>query len=337
MNILSNFNLKPFQTFHLNVNSKYFVEFNNLSELNQSLDFQQKNKLDFLILGGGSNILFTKDFDGIILKNGLLGKKIIKENEDNIWIKVQSGENWHQFVKYCVENQWNGIENLALIPGTVGAAPIQNIGAYGIEIKDVLDSLEAFHIESKEIHHFSHSDCEFGYRDSVFKRKFKKQYIILSITLKLNKKPNLNFSYADVQKYFEKHQLEPTIKNIFDAVVSIRQEKLPDPNLVGNAGSFFKNPFIDNTHFHTIKKEYPNIPSFPIDKNNIKIPAAWLIEQCGWKGFRENDFGVHPKQPLVLVNYRNAHGKDIYELAQKIMLSVKQKFDIDLEPEVNIL
>ncbi len=337
MNILSNFNLKPFQTFHLNVNSKYFAEFNNLFELNLSLEFQKKNNLDFLILGGGSNLLFTKDFHGIILKNSLLGKQVIKENEENIWIKVQSGENWHQFVAYCVENQWNGIENLALIPGTLGAAPIQNIGAYGVEIKDVLDSLEAFHIESKEIHHFSLLDCQLGYRDSIFKRKFKNQYIILSVTLKLNKKPNLNFSYADVQKFFEKNHLEPSIKNIFDAVISIRQEKLPDPNQIGNAGSFFKNPFINNTHFHTIKNKYPNIPSYPIDENTTKIPAAWLIEQCGWKGFRENDFGVHPKQPLVLVNYGNANGKDILELSQKIMLSVKQKFDIDLEPEVNIL
>ncbi|GIV44555.1 MAG: UDP-N-acetylenolpyruvoylglucosamine reductase [Bacteroidia bacterium] len=337
MEVVSYVDLKPFQTFKVDVQARYFFEFSSLNGLIEGLNFQKKQKIPYLILGGGSNILFTQNFEGIVLKNYLKGKEIIQENAENIWIKVQSGENWHEFVSYCVENQWNGIENLALIPGTVGAAPIQNIGAYGKELKDVLESLEAFHIPSQEVHTFYLSDCELGYRDSVFKRKYKNQYVILSVTLKLNKKPVLNFSYSDVQKYLETHQLTPSIKNIYDAVVSIRKEKLPDPAIVGNAGSFFKNPYVTTEKYHSLKKDYFHLPSFFIDEKTVKIPAAWLIEQCGWKGFREKDLGVHPKQPLVLVNYGNAKGKEIYELAQKIMQSVKQKFDIDLEPEVNIL
>lgn len=337
MIIHSNFSLKPFHTFHVNVTTLFFADFQNISDLIEAIEFQKKHHLQLFILGGGSNVLFTQNYEGIILKNSLKGKKILNEDENYVWLEIQSGENWHELVSYCVDNQWNGIENLALIPGTVGAAPIQNIGAYGVELKESFHSLEAFHIPSHEIHTFYLHDCQFGYRDSVFKRNYKNQYVILSVTLKLNKKPILNYSYADVQKYLEKNQLEPSIRTIFEAVIFIRKEKLPDPNFIGNAGSFFKNPYIPMNHYSKLKTEFPNLPSYPVNENTVKVPAAWLIEQCGWKGYKEKEYGVHHKQPLVLVNYGNAKGIEIYELAKKIMHSVKERFDIILEPEVNIL
>ncbi len=329
-------NLLPHNTFKISVISDYFIEFFSIEMLQEALIFLKSRKIPYLVLGGGSNVLFTQNFRGLILKNGLKGKEIIQEDNDFVWIKVYSGENWHELVEFCVNSNWGGIENLALIPGTVGAAPIQNIGAYGAELKDVFFSLEALHIPSGEIRTFFLQDCAFGYRDSIFKREYKNLYIILTVTLKLQKKPVLNYSYADVQRYFEKNDLQPSIYNIFQAVISIRKEKLPDPNEVGNAGSFFKNPYVSRDLFHHIQAKYPQMPSYPVDNQTYKIPAAWLIEQCGWKGFRSGNYGVHPKQPLVLVNYGNAPGKQIYELAQKIQQSVKQKFDIELEPEVNI-
>lgn len=337
MKVYSNYNLLSCQTFKMNVKANYFAEITSLEELKYSLEFLKKNPQPFLVLGGGSNILFTKDFEGLIIKNSLKGKEMVKEDEEHVWIKVRSGENWHELVNYCVESEWNGIENLALIPGTVGAAPIQNIGAYGVELKEVLDSVEALHLATQQICSFSPDECELGYRESIFKKKYKNQFIITAVTLKLNKKPILNFSYSDVKKYLENHQLEPSIKNIFHAVIHIRKEKLPDPQEIGNAGSFFKNPYISRAHFLQLKEQYPHLPGFPIEENIVKIPAAWLIEQCGWKGYRENGFGVHHKQPLVLVNFGNANGEQIFLLAQKIMKSVKEKFDIQLEPEVNIL
>ncbi len=336
MLIQSSVNLKNYNTFKIDVNTRYFVEFCSLDELREALTFINQHTYPFLILGGGSNILFTSDFDGVVLKNTLKGKKILQEDEEHIWIKVQSGENWHKLVEYCVNNHWSGIENLALIPGTVGAAPIQNIGAYGTEIQEVLESLEALHIPTLHIHTFLNPDCQFEYRNSIFKKQYLNQYIILSVTLKLRKKPKLNYSYADVQQFLEQNQLEPSLVNIYHAVIAIRKEKLPDPAMVGNAGSFFKNPYVTLDHANTLKKLYPNMPQYPLNEDTVKIPAAWLIEQCGWKGYRNQDFGVHPKQPLVLVNYANASGMQIYELAQNIMISVKNKFNIQLEPEVHI-
>jgi UDP-N-acetylmuramate dehydrogenase len=337
MNIKELVNLKPFHTFHLNVYSRYFLEFFSLEELKEGLSFAKSYQVYSLILGGGSNVLFTKNFEGLVLKNCIKGYEVIKEDKNYVWLKVNSGENWHKLVETCVKQRWYGIENLALIPGTVGAAPIQNIGAYGAEIQDVLVSLEALHLETKEIHSFLHSDCDFGYRDSVFKRKYKNQYVIISVTLKLSKKPILNYSYKDVKTFLEHNQWEPSIETLFNAVVAIRKEKLPDPEVIGNAGSFFKNPIISSDCFHKIQKNFPSIPFYPLENNLFKIPAAWLIEQCGWKGYKKEDFGVHSKQALVLVNYGNAKGSEIYNLAKKVMETVKEKFEVELEPEVNIL
>jgi UDP-N-acetylmuramate dehydrogenase len=337
MLIQQNYNLKHIHTFQIPVHARFFTEFCSIQDLCEGLELSKSKNLPFLILGGGSNILFTKDYEGIILKNSLKGKEILYEDENEVLIKVYGGENWHDLVHFCVKNHWGGIENLALIPGTVGAAPIQNIGAYGVEIQEVLTSVDALHIHHYEIHHFLASDCQFGYRDSIFKKKFKGQYVIISITLKLQKNPKPNYSYSDVYKYLQEHQLTPNLQNIFEAVINIRKEKLPDPQIIGNAGSFFKNPFISAPHFDVLIKKYPNIPYYKISEEIYKIPAAWLIEQCGWKGYREGDAGVHPKQALVLVNYSNASGQQIVNLAQKIMESVKKKFQIELEPEVNIL
>ena len=342
MHIKENLSLKPYNTFGIDAIAKYFVAFENVAELEEILN----SKLipiaigtnSKLILGGGSNILFTKDFDGIVLKNEIKGVEIIKEDEEFIFIKAGAGENWHQFVLYCVENNYPGVENLSLIPGNVGASPMQNIGAYGVEIKDVFYELEAFHKHDKVVQKFSVLDCEFGYRESVFKNKYKDQFIITNVTYRLAKKPSFNTSYGAINQELEKMGVNAlTIKAISQAVINIRTSKLPDPKEVGNAGSFFKNPIIPNNQLNELKQSYPNVIAFPSGAERTKLAAGWLIEQCGWKGYRKGDAGCFPKQALVLVNYGNATGREIYELSEEIIDSVKKKFNVVLEREVNII
>ena len=263
---------------------------------------------------------------------------IIKEDTNHIYVKAGAGENWHRFVLYCVRHNYAGIENLSLIPGNVGASPMQNIGAYGVEIKDVFYELEAFHRQENYIQKFSLEDCEFGYRESVFKNKFREQFVITTVTYRLNKKPSFNTSYGAISQELEHMGVKNlSIQAISQAVINIRSSKLPDPKQIGNAGSFFKNPVVSRKLFEQIKNEHPTIPSFPVDNENIKLPAGWLIEQCGWKGFRRGNTGCYAKQALVLVNYGGATGQEIWQLSEEIIISVKEKFNIGLEREVNVI
>lgn len=344
MNIEQNKQLKPYNTFGISVYAKFFAEVQTEEEL---LELQQRNEYrnnPVLVLGGGSNILFTKDFDGLVLRNALPGISIVRETENNALVKVAAGEVWHRFVLWTIEQNLGGVENLSLIPGLAGAAPMQNIGAYGVEIKDVFEELEAVHCKTGEKQKFGLIDCEFGYRESVFKNKLKDEFIITSVTLRLVKvlspKANYRFKtdYGDIKNTLAQMQVsELTLKTISDAVIKIRTSKLPDPAQLGNAGSFFKNPVITKQQFDELALRYPAMPSYWQVDGTVKIPAGWLIEQCGWKGKVIGNTGAHAKQALVLVNYGNATGKEIENLALEIRQSVKEKFGIEIQPEVNIV
>lgn len=337
MVIQNNVSLKPYNTFGLDVKAKHFASVNSLNEFKQAL-IESENE-DHLFIGGGSNILLTKDFNGLVILNQIKGIQIEKETEDKIYIKAYSGENWHEFVMYCVKNNWGGIENLSLIPGTIGAAPMQNIGAYGMEIEQVFESLEALNLETLDLENFDKTACEFGYRESVFKRKKKGQYFIYSVTFRLNKKPTINLEYGDIKAVLQDKQVDlkaASIKNVSDAVIAIRQSKLPDPKVLGNSGSFFKNPTISNEQFDQLKLKFPEIKGYA-QTEGTKVPAGWLIEQCGWKGKRIGNTGSHAQQALVLVNYGGTNGNEVYQLALDIIKSVHEKFGITLEPEVNII
>lgn len=306
-----------------------------LEELAALSDAQSTAKL---VLGGGSNILLKGDFDGLVMKNELKGIELIRETDDHYYVKAGAGENWHQFVLYSIERDWAGLENLSLIPGNVGASPMQNIGAYGVEIKDVFAELEAFHLSEKKIVTFSNNDCDFGYRESVFKRKYRDQFVILNVTYRLNKRPIYHTSYGAITQELEHMGVqELSIRSISQAVINIRSSKLPDPVKIGNAGSFFKNPSVPAEQFEALKKNFPGIVGYPNPDGSVKLAAGWLIEQCGWKGFRRGDAGVHAKQALVLVNYGNATGAEIYELSTEVMDSVQNRFGVELEREVNII
>ncbi len=340
MQVLQNFSLKKYNTFGIDVTSRYFLAFNSIEEITQLLDEKQlnKNHNKLLILGEGSNILFTKNFDGLVLKNEIEGIEIIKEDEKFVYIQVGAGENWHQFVLYCIKNNFGGVENLSLIPGSVGASPMQNIGAYGVELKDVFYNLNAFNIEEKKIVCFSTIDCAFGYRESIFKKQLKNQFIITTVTFKLNKKPKFNTSYGAIEQELEKMNVKKlSIKAISEAVINIRSSKLPNPTEIGNAGSFFKNLEVQKSTYDNLVSHFPNIVGYPLVNGNVKLAAGWLIEQCGFKGFRKGDAGCHAKQALVLVNYNNAKGEDILELSNDIIYSVNKKFGVLLEREVNIV
>jgi UDP-N-acetylmuramate dehydrogenase len=328
-----NISLKPYNTFAIDAKAKDFAVFRSAEEL-ASLLTDHKN---ILVLGGGSNVLFTKDFDGLVCKNEIGGIVIVKEDMHHVYVKAGAGENWHSFVMFCIERDLAGVENLSLIPGSVGASPMQNIGAYGVEIKDVFHDLEAFHIDSKKIVTFSHADCEFGYRESVFKNKLKGEYVILSVTFRLNKVPEFNTSYGAIADELEKMNEGVSIRTISQAVINIRSSKLPDPRVIGNAGSFFKNPTLGYAEYSVLKNSFPGVPSYPQEDGSFKIAAGWLIEQCGWKGYRRGDVGCHARQALVLVNYGNASGKDVYDLSEEIKVSVLDKFGVSLDREVNIV
>ena len=338
MKIIENYPLLNLNTFGLDVKAKYFTSINTVNELIEIKKTNEFKDLELLVLGGGSNILFTKDFDGLVILNNIKGKEIIVQNHHSVFLKIGAGENWHELVMYCVDKGWGGIENLSLIPGNTGTAPMQNIGAYGVEIKETFVELEALEISSGKIVKFNNSDCEFGYRESVFKNKMKNQYIILNITLELNKNPVLNVNYGDVKAILENRNIKnPSIKDVSNAIINIRRSKLPDPKKIGNSGSFFKNPIVSLKKLKLIKNKYPKIISYKINENEFKIAAGWMIEIAGWKGKRFNNFGVHEKQALVLVNYGLANGIEIFNLSEKIILDIKDKFGITLEREVNII
>ncbi len=332
-----NKSIQEFTTFGVPVQAEVFCSFSSINELKEILGTESASHKEKLILGGGSNMLFTKDFKGLVLKNEISGKEIVKETEKELLIKVGAGENWHQFVLYCVSKNWGGIENLSLIPGNVGASPMQNIGAYGVEIKDVFYSLEALNMETLQVEEFSNEECRFGYRESIFKNSHKGKYSILSVTFVLQKKPKFNTSYGAIETQLKKmNVLEPTVKSISDAVIAIRSSKLPDPKEIGNAGSFFKNPVVSRVEFSNILSQFPQVAHYPQNDGTVKIAAGWLIDQLGWKGKTINNYGVHKNQALVLVNYGGGDGKDIYNLSQEIIESVKNEYGIELEREVNI-
>lgn len=333
--IAKNQSLKPYNTFGIDVVAEYFTEVHSVEELKHALKYAQEQDLTNLILGGGSNVLFTKNVSGLVIKMNLLGKDVVREDDSFFYVKAMAGENWHQFVMYCIANNYAGIENLSLIPGCCGAAPMQNIGAYGVEIKDVLYDLEALNVENGDIRVFSNEDCRFGYRESVFKRDLKNKYLILGLTLKLNKKPTYKTEYGAIQDELKIMGLEPSIKNISDAVIRIRQSKLPDPAQIGNAGSFFKNPVIEKALYDKLKQDYSDMPGY-VSTDGVKVPAGWLIEKAGWKGKTLGNYGVHTKQALVLVNYGGAKGQEIYDLSTQIIGDIEKRFGIVLEREVNI-
>lgn len=335
MQIQENISLRSYNTFGIDVKARYFSAFSNTDELARLTNYD--SKLSTLILGGGSNILFTKDFDGIILKNEIKGIELLHEDANYVYVKTGAGENWHQFVLHCISRGWAGVENLSLIPGSVGAAPVQNIGAYGVELDDVFLDLEAFHLKEKKTYTLTKSDCAFDYRDSIFKNKYKNEFAITSVTFQLKKKPVFHTSYGAITQELEKMGVkELNIKSISQAVINIRISKLPDHAAIANAGSFFKNPELSASKYNELLSLFPDIIAYPLTNGNVKLAAGWMIEQCGWKGVRRGDAGCHAKQALVLVNYGNASGKEIYQLSQKIISSVNNKFGVLLEREVNI-
>lgn len=334
--IEKNVSLKPYNTFGLNAEAKLMARVNSIASLQEVLlDNSLRNEERF-VLGGGSNILLTKNIDALVIKNQISGIELIKETEDSFFIKSGAGVVWHELVLHCIENGYAGIENLSLIPGNVGAAPMQNIGAYGVELKNVFHSLEAVEMATGNVETFTANDCEFGYRESVFKRKLKNQFVISTVTLKLNKKTNFNTSYGAIEEELERLGIStPTIKSVSQAVINIRQSKLPNPKELGNSGSFFKNPVVPTAMFEELKVKHPNIPGYPAGENT-KLAAGWLIEQCGWKGKVVGNTGSHAKQALVLVNYGNATGVEIFNLSEQIMKSVYDTFGVQLEREVNV-
>lgn len=337
MEIKDNYNLKAYNSFGIDARTKKFASFQNLDELKECLHaYPLENKF---ILGGGSNILLTKDFDGFCLKNEMKGIELINEDDTYYYVKAAAGEVWHQFVLHCINKQYAGLENLSLIPGCVGASPMQNIGAYGVEIKDVFYALEALHMKDLVLRTFKLDDCQFGYRESIFKSRLKGEYIILNVHYRLRKKPVFHLNYGAIQAALEQMGVSsPTINDVSKAVIQIRESKLPDPAKIGNAGSFFKNPTIGNHSFQELRRQFPAIVGYQLeDEQNTKVAAGWLIENCGWKGYRKNNYGVHADQALVLVNYGGASGQQILDLSTAIIQSVQDKFNISLEREVNIL
>ena len=337
MNWAANISLKKYNTFGIDAIARHFAVFSTQDELAVLLDQAIPGQL--LVLGGGSNILLTKNIDGPVMRNEIKGMELVNEDEHYVYVTVGAGESWHGFVQYCLSHNWAGVENLSLIPGSVGAAPMQNVGAYGVEIKDVFHELMAWNLEEGKVYTFTINDCQFGYRDSIFKGVAKGRFIILSVTFRLNKIPVFHTAYGAIQEELERMGVqELSIQAISQAVVNIRTSKLPDPAQIGNAGSFFKNPSIPSMHFAYLQTQFPAIVGYPeASGETTKLAAGWLIEQCGWKGYRHGDAGCHAKQALVLVNYGHATGREIYDLSEEILRSVKEKFGVTLEREVNIV
>lgn len=337
MELHENFSLKNFNTFGIEAKAKKFVAVHSIADLRSILE-QYPNEEKF-ILGGGSNMLLTKDIDALVIHIDLKGKKIIKEDDNYVWVESQAGENWHEFVLWTIDQNFGGLENMSLIPGNVGTTPVQNIGAYGTEIKDTFVSCEAMKISNQEMKTFSKEDCHFGYRESVFKNEVKNQYIITSVVFKLTKQNHkINISYGDIALQLSNKNIQnPTLKDVSNAVIAIRQSKLPDPKELGNSGSFFKNPIILKTDFEKIHQKFPEMKYYEVSDTEVKVPAGWLIEQAGFKGKRFGDAGIHKNQALVLVNYGNATGQEILDVAKTIQASILETFGITIEAEVNII
>ncbi len=336
MKVLQNSSLKSYNTFGIDVKAERFVSVRSLEELKSVLTGNYAEEL--FVLGGGSNMLLTQDITATVLHIDIKGIKLVQETEDFAYIQANAGENWHEFVLWTLAHGYGGLENLSLIPGNIGSSPIQNIGAYGVELKDHFVSCEAIDIQTIEMMNFNAEKCDFGYRNSIFKNKVKGKYIITSVTFKLSKKNHqLYTNYGSINEALEESGItNPSIQDVSNAVIRIRQQKLPDPRELGNSGSFFKNPVISAGAFQVLQKEYPEMPHYKISENGFKIPAGWLIDRAGFKGFREGDAGVHKNQALVLVNYGAATGSEILNLAQKIQDKIRSQFKITLEPEVNI-
>lgn len=337
MEIQTNFSLKNYNTFGIEASAKRFVAVHNVDELRTVL--QQNKSQNKFILGGGSNMLLTKDIEALVIHIDLKGKKIIKETDDFVWVESQAGENWHELVIWTIDQNFGGLENMSLIPGNVGTTPVQNIGAYGTEIKDTFDSCEAITIENQEMKTFSNSDCHFGYRESIFKNEAKDQYIITSVVFKLTKRNHkINTSYGDITTELAKNNVvTPALKDVSNAVIAIRQSKLPDPKELGNSGSFFKNPILLKTDFEKIHQKFPEMKYYNVSETEVKVPAGWLIEQAGFKGKRFGDAGIHKNQALVLVNYGNATGKEILDVSKNIQSTIFKTFGIQIEAEVNVI
>ncbi|HMO32574.1 MAG TPA: UDP-N-acetylmuramate dehydrogenase [Lacibacter sp.] len=337
MQVLQNVSLKQFNTFGVDAAARRFACFSTVEELDELLKLSASGAKRF-ILGGGSNLLFTCDVDGWVLKNELMGRERTGEDDDFVYLRAGAGENWHNLVEYCVANNWAGVENLSLIPGNVGATPMQNIGAYGVEIKDVVYEVEAYHMLDRTRVRFSNDGCRFGYRDSIFKQAAKGQFVIVSVTYRLRKKPVFHTQYGAIEQELERMGAQNvSIQAIAQAVINIRRSKLPDPRQLGNAGSFFKNPSVTASQFQQLQQAYPEIPAYPNPDGTVKLAAGWLIEQCGWKGYRKGDAGCHRQQALVLVNYGTASGQELLALSEAIRQSVQNKFGVDLEREVNVV
>lgn len=331
------FSLKAYNTFGIEARARYFFEFTEFEDLPYFLsNFSDWEKMPVLLLGGGSNLLFVDDFDGLVLHANIPGIKQVNEDRNHVWMEVGAGENWDRFVAYCASQWFGGVENLSLIPGNVGAAPVQNIGAYGVEVCDFIESVKGFDLKTFEACEIPASECRFDYRDSVFKHELKNRFIVTSVVFRLDKFIEYKLDYGDLRAEVEKRGGE-NIHHVRDAVIAIRESKLPDPGQLGNAGSFFKNPVVSSIVAETLKAEFPAIPVYPAGNGKRKLAAGWLIDQCGWKGFREGDAGIHERQALVLVNYGKASGKEIYDLAMRVRESVKKRFNVLLEPEVNLL
>jgi len=334
--IKENYSLKKYNTFGFDVKCSNFSNFSNVEELKELLVIQKNKNTPLIVLGGGSNILFTADYNGLIIQPSIKGIEIVAETSASVDLRVGAGENWDEFVEHCVQNNWGGVENLSLIPGFVGTCPIQNIGAYGVEVKDTITKVETIEIDTLKEHLFLNADCKFGYRDSIFKRELKGMYIITHVHFRLKKNAEFILNYGNLNEELQKYD-SVNLKNIRQAVIDIRNSKLPKPEEIGNAGSFFKNPEVEMAVYEKIKQHYPMIPCYPQGKNRVKVPAGWLIEQAGWKGKNIGNAGVHSKQALALVNLGNATGNEVLHLAREIQKSVNQKFGIQLEMEVNIV
>ena len=339
LNIKENISLRSFNTFGIEASGTYFVEINSIEDFLSLLKTEEYKNNSRLIIGGGSNILFTKNFDGLVIKNNLKGIELINETNEEVIVKAAAGENWHDFVQWCIKNNFCGLENLSLIPGCIGASPMQNIGAYGVEIKEVFSQLEAYDMETGAKRIFAKEECHFGYRESVFKHEFKGKYLITSVSYILKRNASsVNVSYGAITSELEAAGIKnPTIKDVSNAVIAIRQSKLPDPKVVGNAGSFFKNPEVSKEKHESLKLQFEQIVSYPLANGNFKLAAGWLIEQCGLKGYEKNGAAVHSKQALVLINKDNCTGKDVFELSSYVLQKVFDKFGVTLEREVNII
>ena len=335
--IETDFPLTSLNTFRVPAKTSYFTAIEFYDEALDVIENVLPEMKAFLILGGGSNVLLTSDFEGLVLHQAMRGISVLEETDDSCRLKVAAGEDWSDFVDYCVARGWGGIENLAMIPGQVGAAPVQNIGAYGREVKDVIEHVEALDLKTGEYRRFSNQECEFGYRSSIFKTKLKNKYLIMEVVFKLHKEPLFFLDYGSIRDELEQQlTTEITFQSVALAIKNIRSRKLPDVNKIGSAGSFFKNPLLTKARFENLQDKFPEMPFFKV-KEGYKIPAGWLIDQCGWKGHTRDNFGVYPHQALVLVNYSNASGKAIFELSEEIRLDVSKKFGIELEREVTVI